>query len=137
MLDFVDKDDARILAEEQLEQAKLQMEQSKLQTALLQQVAAQTKGSLNDYVTVIELDMGKTHDSYEVYRWRDGDPRINSVVILPQLVDYSYELESGVRVPIDAGLIMDVTGHKIDMLWITNTSTVGDVMKMVLSGVRE
>ena len=117
LLDFINQDDARIVAEQQLEE-------SKRQTELLEQVAAQTKGSLNDYVNVIEVDLNDTHDSFEVYRWREGDPKINTVVIPAQLVNYIYEVEPGKQVHIDAGLIMDITGHEVDMLWITNSSTV-------------
>jgi hypothetical protein len=129
LLELVNQDDARIIAETQLEEVRKQ-------TSLLEAIAAQTKGSLNDHVVLVEVDMNDTHDSYEVYRWREGDPRINSIVILPQLVDYYYEIESGVRIPIDAGLIMDVSGHVVNMLRISNTDTTDDVMKIVLSGVK-
>jgi len=130
LLDFVTKDDASI--------------EAKKQTALLEKVVANTTpsptGPNNNWYTTLRIDMGVAHDSLDVWH-SDGDIQANSVVIGAQDIDYWYELEykdqgPGKKVLVDAGLIMEVTGHDFDRLRITNADTSTEDMRIVVSGVR-
>ena len=128
LLDFIMKDDGIIIAEAQLQAAKKQVE-------LLETIKEQTKPSeLNNWTNVLRLDLRVTHDSYEVFRWYEGHPDVNSVVIPSQLIDYEYEIEPGKRVSIEAGLITEISGHEVKELRVSNTDTTDDVMDIILSG---
>jgi len=138
LIRFINEDDQTILSEQQLEEARKLAEETRKQTALLTTIVEQTKpppdSGLNNWMTVLKLDLNTAHSSYEVWKWYDGHPSVNSIVIPSQEVDFEYEIEPGKRISIDAGLIMDITGHKIMLLRISNTDTVDDVMDIVLSG---
>ena len=138
LIRFINEDDQTILSEQQLEEARKLAEETRKQTALLTTIVEQTKpppdSGLNNWMTVLKLDLNTAHSSYEVWKMYDGHPLVNSIVIPSQEVDFEYEIEPGKRISIDAGLIMDITGHKIMLLRISNTLTVDDVMDIVLSG---
>lgn len=133
LIRLLNEDDQTILSEQQLEEERKQ-------TALLQTIVEQTKppdvetSGLNNWMTVLKLDLNTRHDSYEVWKWGDGDPTVNSVVIPSQEIDFEYEIEPGKRVSIDAGLIMDISGHNIKQIRISHTDTINDVMDVILSG---
>lgn len=127
-LDFVRKDDASI--ESALESQK--------RLELLERIAKNTDPSDaptdNDWYTIVKVDMSIPNDSMEVYRC-DGTVKPNSVVIPAMDIEYWYELEYGKKVMVEAGLIMEITQHVIDMLRITNTETADETMEIVISGV--
>lgn len=124
-LDFVLRDDM--------------MMESKKQTSLLEKVVENTtpeeEAAHNDWYTVITVDLSSTHDSFEVWH-TDETVEVNSVVIPAQDIDYWYELEYGKRVKVEAGLIMEITTHLIEMLRITNEDTSTNDMEIVLSGIK-
>jgi len=129
LLNLVQQDDQFIVEEQQLEEARKH-------TELLTTIKEQTKPApLNNWMTVLKLDLTKTHDSYEIWKWYEGHPLVNSIVIPSQEIDFEYEIEPGKRISTDAGLIMDVTGHEVKLLRISNSDTTDDTMDVILSGV--
>jgi len=138
LIRFINEDDQTILSEQQLEEARKLAEETRKQTALLTTIVEQTKpppdSGLNNWMTVLKLDLNTAHESYEIWKWYEGDPTVNSIVVPSQEVDFEYEIEPGKRVSIDAGLIMDISGHKIKMMRISHTDVIDDVMDVILSG---
>ena len=129
ILELVDRDDAKLIAESQLEVLNKQ-------TELLESIKEQTVSRNNNWTTVLKLDLNSTHRAYEIWKQRPDEPRVNSITIPAQLVDYVYEIHPGSPVSIEAGLIMDIVAHDPEVLWITNSETVDDVMDIILSGVK-
>jgi len=129
ILEFISEDDKELIMRKQLEEAKLQ-------TELLMKQAEAAQSALNNYQTTVKVDMSKEHTDEEVWH-SDSDLKVNTLTTHAVDVEYWYALTPGERVRVPAGLIVEVSGHEIEYLYITNTETLADTyLEITLAGRR-
>ncbi len=127
ILDFVSEDDRQLLERKQIEEARIQ-------TELLRELLRTQEGGLNNHQVTIKVDMSVAHTDEEVWH-SDGSFRANTLTSHAVDVEYWYGLNYGDRVRVPAGLIVEVSGHEIERLYITNTETLeGEVLEITIAG---
>ena len=90
----------------------------------------------NDYHIVRELNLDNgPYDREDIVGVYSAEiDHFNTMTIPPQLIDYSYEIEKGKSITVNAGDSIEVVTQIIYSIYITTTTTSSSIMQIFLAG---